>query len=283
MQKTILLHSVLKLSAVGLFTTVTLLSCIPKLDSIFYDDELVKATALNSQFANIRLRDEKRIKLGLITDSHQNYEDLENVVDILNSRTDLDGVIHIGDFTNEAMAIEFKYFVDIISRLNKPFYVLPGNHDLIGIGENLYKKSFGPLNHLVSLTNFHLIFFNNNTLDSQVDWSWFGTALNSKGSKASIVFMHINPENEDYFAKNLSDWVFQIAENASTGIFLNGHNHVFQYFQRGNIHIAQISRTERNKYAVLEVIQRANNSFEANLEFCMGETCFANQNLNLAY
>lgn len=273
----------MKKAFIALTISLSSLSCVPKLDSIFFDEELVKESSINAGFANLKLQDETRIRLGLITDTHQNYQDLEAVVDILNSRSDLDGVVHLGDFTNEAMALEFKYFTEIILKLNKPFYILPGNHDLIGIGENLYKKIFGPLNHMVSLANFHLVFFNNNSLDSQVDWNWFETALNMKGTRASLVFMHINADNKDYFSAHQSEGIYQVATDTSTAMFLNGHNHVFQSGQRGNLHLVQIARVQERRYGIFEVVRRPDLSFEATIEFCQEGSCYESKNINLTY
>ena len=54
---------------------------------------------------------------------------LANIVADLNQRTALDFVLISGDLFNEATLAEFELFQDIITALQKPYYIIPGNHD----------------------------------------------------------------------------------------------------------------------------------------------------------
>ena len=54
---------------------------------------------------------------------------LANIVADLNQRTALDFVLISGDLFNEATLAEFDLFQDIITALQKPYYIIPGNHD----------------------------------------------------------------------------------------------------------------------------------------------------------
>ncbi|MDM8520456.1 metallophosphoesterase [Anaerolineales bacterium HSG6] len=54
---------------------------------------------------------------------------LANVITQLNNRPELEFVLISGDLVNDALAAEFDQFDQLISRLKKPYYIIPGNHD----------------------------------------------------------------------------------------------------------------------------------------------------------
>ncbi len=56
-------------------------------------------------------------------------EDLQRTVDDINSRTEVDFVVITGDVTEFGSEAELLEAKRLLSRLNKPWYVVPGNHD----------------------------------------------------------------------------------------------------------------------------------------------------------
>lgn len=70
-------------------------------------------------------RDPRAVLLGLNT-----QESFEKIVDLIAStRGSPDVVIGTGDIAQDASAESYKRFATIVSRLDAPFYWIPGNHD----------------------------------------------------------------------------------------------------------------------------------------------------------
>ncbi len=88
-------------------------------------------------------------KFALITDTHvgnpANNEDLMRTVDDINGLSDIDFVIHAGDVTEFGSDHELTMAKTILDKLNKPFYIVPGNHDSnwSESGTNSFLRIFG--------------------------------------------------------------------------------------------------------------------------------------------
>ncbi|MBA4408930.1 MAG: PQQ-binding-like beta-propeller repeat protein [Bacteroidota bacterium] len=84
-----------------------------------------------------------------VTDTHIGgstaTDDLIRTVDDINRQADIDFVILSGDITEFGCDQELLEAKEIISKLNKPFYVLPGNHDSkwSESGNNSFVRIFG--------------------------------------------------------------------------------------------------------------------------------------------
>ncbi|MBD8487910.1 PQQ-binding-like beta-propeller repeat protein [Echinicola sp. CAU 1574] len=77
----------------------------------------------------------QNFKFAFVTDTHINdvndipSEDLRRTVDDINTFSDLDFVLLTGDITEMGTDSEIKKAKEIITKLNIPFYIIPGNHD----------------------------------------------------------------------------------------------------------------------------------------------------------
>ena len=84
-----------------------------------------------------------------VTDTHIGSstaaEDLVRTVDDINQQPDIDLVILSGDVTEFGSDEELLEAKTILSKLNKPYYILPGNHDSkwSESGNNSFVKTFG--------------------------------------------------------------------------------------------------------------------------------------------
>ncbi len=72
-------------------------------------------------------------KYAFVTDTHvgtqTGEEDLRRTVADINRQNDLDFVLVTGDVTEMGTLIEIKLAKEILSALNKPVHIIPGNHD----------------------------------------------------------------------------------------------------------------------------------------------------------
>lgn len=75
----------------------------------------------------------QQFKYAFVTDTHvgtaTGEEDLRRTVADINSQNDIDFVLVTGDVTEMGTNEELKLAKEILSGLNKKFYVIPGNHD----------------------------------------------------------------------------------------------------------------------------------------------------------
>ncbi|WP_145857907.1 outer membrane protein assembly factor BamB family protein [Pedobacter suwonensis] len=75
----------------------------------------------------------QNFKYAFVTDTHvgssTGEEDLNRTVADLNRINDIDFVIITGDITEMGTNYELKLAKEILSKLNKPYYIIPGNHD----------------------------------------------------------------------------------------------------------------------------------------------------------
>lgn len=72
---------------------------------------------------------QKLLKIALLADSHNSWENLEKAVEQVNQE-DFNFVIFLGDLTSVGSPDEFKKGKEILEDLKLPFYIVPGNHDV---------------------------------------------------------------------------------------------------------------------------------------------------------
>jgi outer membrane protein assembly factor BamB/predicted MPP superfamily phosphohydrolase len=90
-------------------------------------------------------------KFAHLSDTHVNLtltssqEDLRRTVRDINANPDLQFVVISGDITEFGADEELKLAKGILDSLNKPWYIVPGNHDMnwSESGSNTFKKVFG--------------------------------------------------------------------------------------------------------------------------------------------
>lgn len=77
--------------------------------------------------------DAQNFKYAFVTDTHvgtsTGSEDLQRSVKDINQQPDLDFIVVTGDLTEMGTRQEIKEVKEILSKLKKPWYVIPGNHD----------------------------------------------------------------------------------------------------------------------------------------------------------
>ncbi len=75
----------------------------------------------------------QNFKYAFVTDTHvgtaTGEEDLRRTVTDINKQNDIDFVLVTGDITEMGTNEELKLAKEILANLNKPYYVIPGNHD----------------------------------------------------------------------------------------------------------------------------------------------------------
>ena len=70
-------------------------------------------------------------------------KETELFVKHVNSKKNIDFVIHAGDVSDFGLKNEYELTQRLMSKLNYPYVVLLGNHDIIAHGDLIYNKVFG--------------------------------------------------------------------------------------------------------------------------------------------
>ena len=123
-------------------------SCGNLFDTHPYDINFDGETGINAKrMAKIESQFDGRdtLRVAFISDSHGWYSDLQDEVDNLNGRTDVDFVIHCGDLTDTGTSKEYEWTRNIMNGLRYPYVALIGNHDYLGTGDQAYQVMYGPV------------------------------------------------------------------------------------------------------------------------------------------
>ncbi|MBX2987671.1 MAG: metallophosphoesterase [Bdellovibrionaceae bacterium] len=213
------------------------------------------------------------LRIGVITDSHQNYSDLEKTIRRLNG-LDLDFIIHMGDFTNISTNDEYDIFTEIMRQSAHPMLVVIGNHDAIGAGIGLYDKIFGAYNNSFVYKGRRFVLFNSNSLEFNgrggFEPEWLEDQL-TLTSEPAYLFQHVNYDNPLYYSAGQTDLLSSLmAGSSNLRLSLNGHQHVFGGGTVGTLHVRTVARVEGEQYAILESDGNGDTLYE-----CVGDSCRA--------
>lgn len=81
---------------------------------------------------------------------------LEQVVNFAN-KSDIDFVVFMGDMTDDGTVGSNEIVKAILKNLNKPYYVVAGNHDIL-ISPKIFEKYYGPMEHIEYVNGYQLLF-----------------------------------------------------------------------------------------------------------------------------
>ncbi len=196
-------------------------------------------------------------RIGLIADSHTYYDEFEKQVKYINSRNDLDFIVHLGDITLSANAREFDWYSDIMNDIKIPVITLIGNHDCLANGYDIYTEMFGESNFFFRYRDVKLVMFDNIIWEKNVidpDFVWFDTALeNDSDYKYVIPFAHIPPWGDQF---NMgSEYLYnQLLLKHNVELSVHGHGHSYGYSQPyGDVNYLSIPAPIRDELVIMDV------------------------------
>lgn len=174
------------------------------------------------------------VRVAMISDSQRWYDETRDVVRALNSRDDIDFVIHTGDVADFGMKVEFERQRDILSNLHVPYVVLIGNHDCLATGETIFKRIFGEPNFAFTAGCLRFICLNTNALefDHSVpvpDFSYMKRQYEQFPAEATktVVAMHAKPFTEQFDNNVAQTFQYYVRQYPNLQCCLNGHGHNF--------------------------------------------------------
>ena len=200
-----------------------------------YDGRLKGELHINESNIEIieeTLKDKTEFKFAFISDTQGWYDDTEDVVKNINSRNDIDFVVHGGDVSDYGLTKEFLWQRDILNKLKAPYVVLLGNHDCLANGEEIFVSVFGVVNYSFMAGNVKFVCLNTNALEQDYsrpvpDFQFIRKENDPENTKhqKTIVAMHARPYSEQ-FNNNVAD-VFhdEIKKYPNLLFCMNGHDH----------------------------------------------------------
>lgn len=140
----------------------------------------------------------KDLKFIIVGDPHVNSSNvsdkgnkrLEQVVNFTNDK-DIDFVVFMGDMADDGKRRSNEAVKDILKNLDKPYYVVAGNHDIL-ISPNMFEEYYGPMEHIEHVNGYQLLFIGiyeekkgkENTLKWSFDFS------KADKNAPTLVFIH---------------------------------------------------------------------------------------------
>jgi len=125
-------------------------------------------------------------------DNREGFDTYEKIVAFTNELNPF-FTINTGDLVPDGSYSSYMRFLSMSEKLNMPYFVCAGNHDIRNNGRKYFRSLFGPSDYFFDYSNCRFIIIDNSTsylTDSQL--SWLEQRLLT--SKHKFIFMHYPPE-----------------------------------------------------------------------------------------
>lgn len=154
-------------------------------------------------------------KFAHVTDTHvgsdTGAEDLQRTVKDINANPELQFVILSGDITEFGADHELELAKSILKGLNKPWYIIPGNHDMCWSesGGNSFKTVFG--SETFSFIHQGILFLGTNCGPNmrmspgqipRENIVWLDSVLKTTSKQTPIIFVNHYPQDA-----SLNNWL----------------------------------------------------------------------------
>ena len=204
-----------------------------------YDTRIGGETGINAKHISLieqMCYERQSIRFAVVSDSQRWYDELKEAVGIINSRDDIDFVIHAGDISDFGLRVEFEQQRDILNRLRVPYVCLIGNHDCIATGKELFSKIFGDADMSFVAGEVKFICLNTNSLeydcsDAVPNMQFIEQEIltMSERVRKSVVVMHAQPFSDQFYSKE-SAWALQqlLHELPNLQFCVHGHGHRYK-------------------------------------------------------
>lgn len=179
--------------------------------------------------------DRDQIRFAVVSDSQRWYDELEDAVEEICERDDIDFVIHAGDVSDWALRSEFEMQRDILNSLDVPYVCLLGNHDCLGTGKQLFREIFGEFDFAFTAGGVRFLCLNTNSLEFDAgevpnfEFIHQELATLSPEVERTVVVMHAYPLC-DQFSDEAAAAEFQqlIKSFPRLQFCLHGHGHRYR-------------------------------------------------------
>ena len=218
---------------------------------------------------NIKKLSEKNvddtIRIAFTGDSHRFYDEFEGFVNAANDynrNKPIDFVIHVGDIADFGLPKQYLWGNSFLLNLNCPYFVLLGNHDLVGNGGVAYSKMFGDYDFSFIYAGIKFVFINTNSREFQFngkvpDINWLDSQLQpSENFNKAVVVFHVAPMDGDFDSNLEEDFHTTIAKYNNVLFTVHGHTHRHEVYKpySDSIVYVNVYGTQYKKFNVINII-----------------------------
>lgn len=177
------------------------------------------------------------IRFAWLSDTHisgtsRAADALRQVVNDVNAMDSLDFVIVSGDITDLNIGNNLAKAKEILDSLNKPYYIIPGNHDTkwTDTADKNFSRFWGDDKFFFRFKGYTFIGLHQGPVlrmmdghFSPNDLNWLDSLLTYEVSKSEpLIFVTHYPLNQT--VDNVDDF-FKVIKHSNIRLFLNGHGH----------------------------------------------------------
>lgn len=255
---------------IGFFSSIALLSCEGMFEYspylIDFNEENSNVNQQNILKVTNQTQDDT-ITIAFTGDTHRWYDETENFVSKVNQEPFIDFVIHVGDIADFGLPKQYLWGNSYLLKLNIPYFVVVGNHDLVGNGLKAYNEMYGPLNFSFIYNKVKFVFVNTNSREFMFsgnvpDIQWLDNQLKPgmEFTRAVVIF-HVPPTHEDFDAALAESFHNTLIHYNNVLFTVHGHLHEFEIYKPYNedITFLNIYGIEYNKFNVIKI---SNDLFE---------------------
>ncbi len=192
-----------------------------------------RLTAINlARVEDASLPQFEPFRFALTADTHAYYDEMDQLVQLLNARDDIAFLLIAGDLTDYGLQQEYQWTVDLLDKLTIPYLTVIGNHDAINNGRENYRAFFGDFDYSFVFNQVKFIAFNTASweFDNTVPrLDWLEAELdNNFLYQHQIVLTHLLPPHERFTPLQSAEYQ-RIVKQYFVSLIAAGHAHSFTY------------------------------------------------------
>lgn len=263
MQLTSNRHPHMKLHFYIIFSFILLLTSCKR--NFQYSVLEVNPTAENLNTKAITAIKEKSIgdtlKFLIIADTQVSYDELELFVKHSNakySNSEVDFILHAGDFTDYGANFEYNLYYDEVKKSNFPIISTIGNHDMLSNGRTIFQKMFGNENFSFEIEKYKFIAFNSNGREVNFkqklpNMDWLSQEIQNGQQQKIIYLSHVSPFTTDFDPTLKDDFQELIESHPQSLLSIHGHTHSFDIKKSKRDDFVYLTAPTINKRQYVEV------------------------------
>lgn len=253
-----------------LVITFLLLACENLFDyspyAIDFSDENRNVNNRNIEKLLARENDDT-ISIAFTGDTHRFFDEMDLFVSAVNEKHAVDFVIHVGDIADFGLPKQYLWGNSFLLKLQVPYFVVIGNHDLVGNGSIAYQEMFGSLNYSFIYDSIKFVFINTNSREFEFsgnvpDIQWLDSQLQPNFDfTMAVVIFHVPPTDVDFDASLEESFHNSLANYNNVLFAVHGHLHHHEIYRpyADSIPYVNVFGVEHRKYNVIKIF---NNQFE---------------------
>jgi 3',5'-cyclic-AMP phosphodiesterase len=176
--------------------------------------------------------DDDTVTIAFVGDSQRFYDDVEDFVEKVNTMPSVDFVLLAGDITDFGLLREYEWIQNEFSALHAPYLAVIGNHDVVGNGEDVFRRMFGPLNYSFVYDSIKFVVHNTNSREyvsqNVPNLEWLEGELDKETDNQVKYFVgvsHVPPMDADFNPSLVEAYSGLFAETPGFLVSLHGHVH----------------------------------------------------------